>query len=127
VFDGSFYLTPGNILAVHQANTVYRYPYAQADYFPIVQGFEGGYSYCGASKYAVDFAMPIGRPIHAARAGGVIDLAEHHKLGGASRKYAEHANYAVVLHADDITGEYYHLEKMALPLLKVSVLKQVNK
>jgi hypothetical protein len=23
LYDGSFYLTPGNILAVHQANTVY--------------------------------------------------------------------------------------------------------
>jgi murein DD-endopeptidase MepM/ murein hydrolase activator NlpD len=108
VYNGSFYLTSGNILAVNQANTVYRYPYAQADYFPIVQGFEGGYSDCGASKYAVDFAMSIGTPIHAARAGGVIDLAEHHKLGGASRKYAEYAHYAVILRTDDITGEYYH-------------------
>ena len=40
--------------------------------------------------------------------GGVIDLAEHHKLGGASRKYAEYAHYAVILRTDDITGEYYH-------------------
>jgi murein DD-endopeptidase MepM/ murein hydrolase activator NlpD len=110
-YDESFYWTPGNMLAVHQANTVYQYPYAQGDYFPIVQGFGGGYSHSGVSKYAIDFAMPIGTPIHAARAGVVIDVVEHHTRGGASRKYAKYANYVVILHADDTTGEYYHLKK----------------
>lgn len=110
-YDESFYWTPGNMLAVHQSNTVYQYPYTQGLYFPIVQGFGGGYSHKGASKYAVDFAMPIGTPIHAARAGVVIDLVEHHSRGGANRKYAKYANYVVILHEDDTTGEYYHLKK----------------
>ena len=52
--------------------------------------------------------MPIGTPIHAARAGIVIDFAEHQTRGGASREYA---NYLVTLHGDDTTGEYYHLRK----------------
>jgi murein DD-endopeptidase MepM/ murein hydrolase activator NlpD len=110
-YDESFYWTPGNMQAVHKADTVYQYPYAQGAYFPIVQGFGGGYSHSGASEYAVDFAMPIGTPIHAARAGVVIDLVEHHTHGGASRKYAKYANYVVILHNDDTTGEYYHLKK----------------
>lgn len=110
-YDESFYWSPGNMLAVHQANTVYQYPYAQTAYFPIVQGFGGGYSHRGPSKYAVDFAMPVGSPIHAARAGIVIDLVKHHTRGGASRKYAQYANYVVILHEDDTTGEYYHLQE----------------
>ncbi|MBL4631249.1 MAG: M23 family metallopeptidase [Paraglaciecola sp.] len=110
-YDESFFWTPGNMLAVHQADFAYQYPYAIDDYFPIVQGFGGGYSHRGASKYAVDFAMPIGTPIHAARAGVVIDLVEHHSRGGASRQYAKYANYVVILHDDDTTGEYYHLKK----------------
>jgi murein DD-endopeptidase MepM/ murein hydrolase activator NlpD len=110
-YDESFYWTPGNMLAQHQGGTVYHYPYADGDYFPIVQGFGGGYSHSGASQYAVDFAMPIGTPIHAARAGIVIDLVEHHTRGGASRNYAKYANYLVILHGDDTTGEYYHLRK----------------
>ena len=110
-YDESFYWTPGNMLAVHKANTLYQYPYAKGAYFPIVQGFGGGYSHSGASEYAVDFAMPIGSPIHAARAGVVIDLVGHHTRGGASRKYANYANYVVILHGDDTTGEYYHLKK----------------
>lgn len=110
-YDENFYWTPGNMLAVHQGDAVYQHPYAEGGNFPIVQGFGGGYSHRGASKYAVDFAMPIGTPIHAARAGVVIDLAEHHTRGGASRKYAAYANYVVILHDDDTTGEYHHLKK----------------
>lgn len=110
-YDESFYWTPGNMLAVHQGDIIYQYPYAQGDYFPIVQGFGGRYSHSGASKYAVDFAMPVGTPIYAARAGVVIDLVEHHTRGGANRKYAKYANYVVILHGDDTTGEYYHLKQ----------------
>ena len=110
-FDESFYWAPGSMQAVHQADIVYQYPYAQGSNFSVVQGFGGAYSHSGASEYAVDFAMPTGTPIHAARAGVVIDLVEHHTRGGASRKYAKYANYVVILHSDDTTGEYYHLKK----------------
>lgn len=110
-YDESFYWSPGNMLAVHQADIVYQYPYAKGAYFPIVQGFGGGYSHSGASKFAVDIAMPIGSAVHAARAGVVIDLIEKHSRGGASRKYAKYANYVVVMHDDQTTGEYYHLKK----------------
>ncbi len=110
-YDESFYWTPGSMQAVHQADIVYQYPYARGNYFPVVQGFDGEYSHSGASRHAVDFAMPIGTPVHAARAGVVIDLIERHTRGGASRRYAKYANYVVVLHSDDTTGEYYHMEK----------------
>lgn len=109
-YGESFYWSPGNMQAVHQANVVYQYPYAKDDCFPIVQGFGGGYSHKGASEYAVDFAMPVGTPIHAARAGVVIDLVEKNTQGGANRKFAKYANYVVILHDDDTTGEYYHLK-----------------
>jgi len=55
--------------------------------------------------------MPVGTAVHAARAGVVIDLVEKHSRGGASRKYAKYANYVVVMHDDQTTGEYYHLSK----------------
>jgi murein DD-endopeptidase MepM/ murein hydrolase activator NlpD len=110
-YDESFYWTPGNMLAEHQANITYQYPYSKGEHFRIVQGFGGRFSHKGSSKYAVDFAMPVGTPIHAARAGVVIDLVEKNTRGGANRKYAKYANYVVILHDDDTTGEYYHLKK----------------
>jgi murein DD-endopeptidase MepM/ murein hydrolase activator NlpD len=103
--------TPGDMHAQHNSHYRYQYPYAKNQYFPIVQGFGGGYSHQGASRYAVDFAMPVGTPVYAARNGVVIDLIEHHNKGGSSRRFAKYANFVSVLHDDGTTGEYYHLRK----------------
>jgi len=110
-YSERFNWTPGNMHAVHDVNYRYSLPYKKGEYYPIVQGFGGGYSHQGASKYALDFAMPVGTPIYAARDGVVIDVEDKHHRGGASRRYAKYANYVVILHSDDTTGEYYHLKK----------------
>lgn len=109
--DETFNWTPGNMDAVHDDNFQYAMPYAKDSHFRVVQGYGGGYSHRGASKYALDFAMPVGTPIHAARGGKIIDLTEHNTRGGASRRYARYANFVTVLHDDGTTGEYYHLKR----------------
>ena len=58
--------------------------------------------------------MPVSTPIHAVTGRLVVDLVEHHALGGASRKYATYANYVDILQRDDTTGEYHHLKKIVL-------------
>lgn len=115
--------TPGSMYAVHNNNVRYRLPFQSDKRFPVVQGYGGGYSHQGASQYALDFAMPQGTPVHAARGGIVIDLTEHNTLGGASRRYARYANFVTILHSDQTTGEYYHLQKNGVT---VSIGDQVN-
>ncbi|MFT4993051.1 MAG: murein DD-endopeptidase MepM/ murein hydrolase activator NlpD [Paraglaciecola sp.] len=110
-YSERFNWAPGSMHARHNVNYRYSVPYKKGEHYPIVQGFGGGYSHQGASKYAIDIAMPVGTPIHAARDGVVIDIVEKHHRGGASRSYAKYANYVVILHSDDTTGEYYHLRK----------------
>lgn len=109
-YSDSFYWTPGNMNAVHE-NPDYLLPYALDERYRIVQGFGGGYSHRGASRYAVDIAMPVGTAVHAARGGTVIDVVEKHNRGGASRRYAKYANFITIQHSDGTTGEYYHLRK----------------
>lgn len=109
-YSDAFYWTPGDMNAEHD-NSMYHLPYASDKHFHIVQGFGGGYSHRGASRYAVDFAMPVGTPIYAARSGTVIDLTEHNDKGGASRRYAKYANFVSILHSDGTMGEYYHLKQ----------------
>ncbi|GAA0853954.1 M23 family metallopeptidase [Aliiglaciecola litoralis] len=104
-----FNWSPGNMYAQHNDQYRYSLPYAANQKYPIVQGYGGGWSHNGASKYALDFDMPIGTPVHAAREGTVIDLTQHHRKGGAHRRFAKYANFVTVLHDDDTTGEYYHL------------------
>lgn len=108
-FDYDFNWTPGDMHAVHDDDYVYLLPYPADQYYRIVQGFGGGYSHRGASRYALDFAMPVGTPVHASRGGVVIDLKASNTKGGPSRRYARYANFVTILHSDGTTGEYYHL------------------
>lgn len=101
----------GVLLAEHDPLAEYYNPLAPDQRYWLVQGFNGAFSHYGASRYAVDFAMPVGTPVMAARGGVVIDTEARFNKGGASRRYARYANYVVILHDDGTTGEYYHLQQ----------------
>ena len=102
--------TPGSLHVEHDADYPYRLPYANGASFRILQGFGSGFSHTGLEQYAVDFDMPIGTPVHAARDGVVVMVEESHDRGCWARECADEANYVVILHDDGTTGEYYHLE-----------------
>lgn len=108
-YDYDIQWAVGRLNVKHDDDYLYRLPYAQRDNHYVVQGFNGGYSHQGLSSYAVDFAMPNGSKIHAAREGIVVDVESQHDIGGASRKWAAYANFIVIAHSDGSTGEYYHL------------------
>ncbi len=115
--------TGGKLNATHDKNVLYRYPVSNGDH-RIVQGFNGQYSHQGASQYAIDFAVPIGTQVYAARAGTVIDLEESFNRGGPSKKFAKYANYVVILHDDGTTGEYYHLKKRGVLVKRGQQIKR---
>jgi murein DD-endopeptidase MepM/ murein hydrolase activator NlpD len=117
-YNNEFHWTPGILNAKHDNGYRYALPYAQGAHYRLVQGFGGGYSHRGASRFALDFAMPVGTPVHAAREGQVIDIQAKHNRGGASRRYSRYANFITILHEDGTTGEYYHLKQsgVAVPL-----------
>ncbi|GAC31381.1 M23 family metallopeptidase [Paraglaciecola polaris] len=107
----NFFWTPGIQNAAHDDSYRYALPYSANHSFRLVQGVNGGFSHHGASRYAYDYAMPVGTPVHAARNGQVIDLQQKHNKGGASRRYSRFANFVTILHTDGTTGEYYHLQQ----------------
>ncbi|HZD53275.1 MAG TPA: M23 family metallopeptidase, partial [Woeseiaceae bacterium] len=59
---------------------------------------------------AVDFDMPEGTPVYAARGGLVARIEESHSRGCWKDGCGGYANYIVILHDDLTTGEYYHLQ-----------------
>jgi len=109
-YDYEFQWSPGDMYARHDKFHPYQKPFAKASKARLVQGFGGGFSHRGASRYALDFAMPVGSEVLAAREGTVIDLTEHNTKGGAERRYADYANFVTILHKDGTMGEYYHLK-----------------
>jgi murein DD-endopeptidase MepM/ murein hydrolase activator NlpD len=94
-------------------NTVYSLPFQKGTSHVIAQGYGGTVShYAGTDKaYAIDFSMPEGTTVRAARGGQVIASKADSNSGGmdlAQFKYA--ANYVMVRHSDGTYGSYEHLK-----------------
>ena len=104
-------LTLGRVDADHDDGYLYRLPYGDDVSFPIIQGYGAKLSHRGAERFTLDFGMPVGTPVHAARDGVVVRVEDSHALGCAREECGRFANFVVVLHSDGTTGEYFHLER----------------
>jgi len=103
--------TIGNKEADHDDEVVYLLPYANGNSYRVLQSYGSRFSHTGREAYTVDFHMKTGTAVHAARGGVVARIEESHSKGCWRSGCGAYANYIIVLHDDDTTGEYYHLEK----------------
>lgn len=103
--------SPGRLDAAHNDDYLYRLPYQAGKNYRVLQGFGSRFSHKGINRYAVDFGMRTGTPVHAARAGRVVLTEDRHNKGCWEDGCGKYANFIVVLHDDGTTGEYYHLQK----------------
>jgi murein DD-endopeptidase MepM/ murein hydrolase activator NlpD len=94
----------------HDDGYDYRLPYDDTVSYPVIQGYGARLSHRGAEYYTVDFGMPIGTAVHAARAGIVVLREDSHDKGCWRDECGRLANFVVVLHSDGTTGEYFHLQ-----------------
>ncbi len=101
---------PGNPHAVHDDRWHYRMPFGGSRPVAISQGYEGPFSHRGASTYALDFPMPRGTPILAARGGTIVEVVDDQVARGLGRGDDERDNRVVVEHADGTFSVYAHLE-----------------
>lgn len=104
-------LVLGRVDADHDDGYLYRLPYADGVSFPIIQGYGARLSHTGAERFTLDFGMPVGTPVHAAREGVVVLVEDSHEQGCSRDECGRFANFVVVLHSDGTTGEYFHLER----------------
>src|SRR5262245_44188224 len=105
------YYTLGSCDAVHDDGYVYSLPYAPGGSYKVTQGHNGSYSHTGAEQYAIDWRMPVGTPVHAARNGVVAKVKDDSSKGGGDRKYENCANYVLIRHDDGTVANYAHLQK----------------
>ena len=101
----------GNHLAVHDDSCAYLLPYGATSGFRVTQGYNGAYSHSGPDQYAIDFKMPAGTRVHAARAGVVVKVKDDSDSGGPNRKFESCANYILIRHQDGTVANYAHLQK----------------
>ena len=101
----------GSVDAHHDDTYVYHLPYGEGVSYPIIQGYGAKLSHLGAEQFTLDFGMPVGTPVHAARDGVVVLFEDSHDGGCLREECSRLANFVIVLHADGTTGEYFHLER----------------
>jgi len=108
----SYRYSLGEPSATHSQSATYYPPFASYKSFQVTQAFGGKFSHTDdQNKYAVDFAMPLGSEVHAARAGIVMSLENDFFKGGTDKQtYKARANSIRVLHDDGSMAVYAHLQ-----------------
>ncbi|RYD95969.1 MAG: M23 family metallopeptidase [Sphingobacteriales bacterium] len=104
----AYYLT-GSTVTENLDSHVYELPFRPGAEFTVVQGYGGLFSH--RHKAALDFSMPVGTPVYAARGGTIYRFKDDSDEGGPFARYEKKANYIIIQHSDGSFGCYWHLRK----------------
>ena len=90
-------------------NYEYELPFSKGTKCRVVQGYGGLFSH----RYiaAIDFEMPVGSAVCAARGGIIYSYKDDSDEGGFFSKYKNKANFIIIKHSDGSFGCYWHLQK----------------
>ncbi len=97
--------------AKHDASAVYQLPFASGKAYRVDQGSGGSFTHTGNNEHAIDFGMPEGTAIHAARAGTVEVVVDRFDHGGMDPGLRDSVNMILIRHSDGTYGEYVHLQR----------------
>lgn len=102
--------------AEHRPPEPYRVPFAVATRHPVSQAYPDASTHTTAdSQFAIDFAMPIGTDIVAARGGVVFEVKGNNRTAGLDRmRDIDKANVVSILHDDGTYATYAHLDWNAI-------------
>lgn len=99
----------GNVLQTDYDGTyIYDLPFERGKSYPLDQGYNGTFSH--QNQKSLDFRMPEGSKIFAAREGTVVDVVEDNNQHCASKDCVKFNNKIIILHPDGTFGEYVHLK-----------------
>ncbi|PIF43571.1 murein DD-endopeptidase MepM/ murein hydrolase activator NlpD [Chryseobacterium sp. 52] len=100
----------------------YTLPFQKGKSFNVYQGYDGIFSH--QNENSLDFVMPEGTEIIAAREGTVIETVQDNDKGCPTINCANLANYISILHSDGTIAQYFHLKQNGV---KVKAGDVVNK
>ncbi len=106
----------------YDADYPYDLPFRKGRSSTVYQGYNGSFSH--QNENSLDFTMPEGTEVVAAREGLVIDLVKHNTIGCPTRNCADKANYITIMHPDGTFAHYYHLKQNGV---NVNIGNQVKK
>lgn len=99
----------GDANAKHKNDQEYLLPFEEGSQYLLSQGYFSNGTH--RNERALDFTMPEGVNICAARSGKVVDLKEDSNKGCPSVDCNDYGNYIKILHDDGTMADYYHLKQ----------------
>lgn len=107
-FSYKYRTTMGDVTKKHDPTYVYDLPFQKGSRFKVFQGYNGSFSH--RNENAIDFTMPEGTPILAARDGLVVKVVQHNNQSCASEDCKQYNNIVTIMHADGSFASYVHLQ-----------------
>lgn len=91
-------------------DTLYEYdlPFPKLDSFKLEQGYNGKFSH--QNENALDFSMPEGTPISAARDGIVVAVVQDYKISCPNKTCIQYNNFVTIYHSDGTFANYAHIQ-----------------
>lgn len=99
---------------------IYDLPFKPGTRQKVVQGYGGRFSH--DHKAALDFDLPEGTPVYAAREGELYSFKDGSDKGGLFSANSD-ANYIIIRHPDGSFGCYWHLQQNGVVVKKGRVVK----
>jgi len=100
----------GSPYATHRPAMPYRVPFDIGSTYLVTQAYPSQVTHVAAdSRYAIDFALPDGTPVYAAREGIVINARHDFFHGAVDPVMLDQANIIEILHDDGSIALYAHL------------------
>lgn len=87
----------------------YYLPFEKGATFRVSQGYHGDVSH--QDKFALDFTMPVGTQITAARGGIVVDVVQENTKSCPSQDCEKYNNFVLIYHDDGTFGKYLHIKE----------------
>ncbi len=103
-----WYIT-GDATSLPNTSFVYQLPFTKGQSFKVYQGYNGNFSHQG--KRELDFTMPVGTPINAARGGLVIEIVQTNNQSCPQQECSKYNNYIKILHDDGTIASYLHIKQ----------------
>jgi murein DD-endopeptidase MepM/ murein hydrolase activator NlpD len=117
----AIYFSIGSEVTGNLDSYIYELPFKQGTSHRVVQGYGGRFSH--KNKACLDFEMPVGTPVYAARDGVVYRYKDDSNEGGILPKYEKQANYVIIMHVDGSFACYWHLKQYGVVVKNGSVTK----
>lgn len=98
-----------HFLSTYDKDFLYELPFSKGSKYKVGQGYNGTFSH--QNQNAIDFIMPVGSDIAAARSGIVVSITHKNNRTCAEKSCAQFNNFIVILHDDGTFAEYTHIKQ----------------